>query len=448
MTEHALPAPRRLAVASILSLVTLTGTALAQEPAREPLRLDRWLGTPDYLKVSGSHRTRYESLNGQFRNNTALRNNEDQLFNRSILRVDYSRSEFGGTVEGIDARAFNTKDNSFANTTTVNTLDLLQANASYAFGDGHKVTVGRYTMDIGSRRLSARNKYRNTINSFNGVRWDYKNDDSGYKAGAFWNMPTLRRPSNRAMLVDNEHDFDTQTIDLQFFGAHATTNIDENATLQVYLLGLDDDRGADQQLWTAGLRYYRPSQPGQVFGELEAAYQIGDRGSQDVEAHFLHASVGYTGEGDLQPSVRVAFDLATGNDGESGDYTRFNTLFGARRFEYGPTGIYGAIGRRNIISPEIRFSIRPTDDTWIMVAYRDLRLESGQDSWVEAGDSTGQGRRVGSQTECRLRWDMCKRNVRFETGAAYLAGGRFRETSAAGRRPDTHYFFFETIFTF
>jgi hypothetical protein len=38
--------------------------------------------------------------------------------------------------------------------------------------------------------------------------------------------------------------------------------------------------------------------------------------------------------------------------------------------------------------------------------------------------------------------------MRFETGGAYLAGGRFRETSTSGRSSDTHYFFFETIFTF
>ena len=447
MNQRIVSVSPRLLTAALLSL-TFSPALLAQAPLeKEPLRLDNWIGGPEYLRFSGQHRTRFESLNGQFRN-SGTRNSEDQLFNRSILRVDYTREQWGATLEGLDGRAFGTAADSFANSTTVNTLDVLQATVSYTIAPGNKVTAGRFTMDIGSRRLMARNVYRNTINSFNGVRWDYRNDDNGYEAGAFWSMPTIRRPSDRMMLVDNEHDWDRQSTDYQFFGAHAKKRIDEGSTGQVYLFGLDDSRGGnDDQLWTIGARYHRPSRPGHVFGELEGAYQFGDRGPWDVDAHFVHASVGYTCDCDLQPSVRVALDLATGNDG-SGDYTRFHTLFGARRFEYGPTGIYGAIGRRNIISPEIRFSVRPSDTTWIMVAWRDIQLETGSDDWAEANDGTGQGRSVGQQTECRLRWEPCKSNMRFEVGGAYLAGGRFRDTATTNRSSDTRYFFAETIFTF
>lgn len=433
---------------SALSLGIFAGPALAQDPPKKPIRIDDYIGGPDYLRFSGQHRTRFESLNGQFRTGST-RNTEDQLHNRSILRVDYTRNEWGAVLEGLDGRAFGTHDDSFANTTTVNTLDILQASASYAFGEGHKVTVGRFTMDVGSRRLVARNKYRNTINSFNGVRWDYQNKDDGYEAGAFWTMPTIRRPSDRMMLVDNDHDWDRQSTDYQFFGAHATKRIDEGSTGQVYLFGLDDSRGMnDDKLWTIGGRYYRPATRGNVSGELEAAYQFGDRGPWDVDAHFVHGSVGYTCDCEMEPSVRLAIDVASGNNASSNDYERFNTLFGARRFEYGPTGIYGAIGRRNIISPEIRLSLRPCATTWLMFGFRDIKLHSGSDAWAEAGDGTGEGRSVGQQTECRLRWEPCKSNMRFEVGGAYLAGGRFRETSAAGRSTDTRYFFAETIFTF
>ena len=439
----------RLSLNAAAGLVTfvLTAPLVAQDPPKRPIRINDYLGTPDYLRVSGSHRTRFESLNGQFRANNALRNTEDQVFNRSIIRVDYTRDGWGATVEGLDGRAFGTAANSFANTTTVNTFDVLQANASYRTG-GHKVTIGRYTMDVGSRRLVARNKYRNTINSFGGVRWDYKNSDRGYEAGAFWSMPTIRRPSDRMMLVDNEHDWDRQSTDYQFWGAHATKRIDEGSTGQVYFFGLDDTRGnRDDQIYTVGGRYFRPSRPGHFFGEFEAAHQFGDTGPWNINAQFYHGSVGYTCDCEMQPSVRIACDIATGNDG-GGEFSRFNTLFGARRFEYGPTGIYGAIGRRNIVSPEIRFTIKPTPTTWVMVGWRDIQLETGSDDWVEAGDGSGQGRSVGQQTECRLRWEPCKSNMRFEIGGAYLAGGRFRDTSTANRSSDTRYFFAETIFTF
>lgn len=424
----------------------LASAALAQDPPK-PWRLDSALDTPESLTVSGQYRARFESLNGQFRASPALRNNEDQLASRLDLRIAYEHDHFGATIEGLDGRMYGTENNSFANTTTVNTFDVLQANVSFR-ADGHAITLGRYTMDLGSRRLIARNRFRNTVNSFNGVRWDYADDDSGIEAGAFWNMPTIRRPSARMDLVDNEHDFDKSSSDYQFYGVHALTPVDDNSSIQGYLLARDDTRGAtDEQLWTAGVRYFRPAKRGQFHAEGEVAYQIGDRNGQDVLAWFGHASVGYTCDCDIEPSIRVAIDAATGNDGTN-DYTRFNTLFGARRFEYGPTGIYGAIGRRNLISPEIRVSVRPTKTTWILAAWRDVRLENGNDAWVEAGDNTGQGRHVGNQTEVRLRWEPIKKGLRLETGAAYFAGGRFRETSTAGRSSDSRYFFFESIFTF
>ena len=228
-----------------------------------------------------------------------------------------------------------------------------------------------------------------------------------------------------------------------------TRQIDEHATGQLYALGLNDDRpgAAERELGTVGVRYFRKPRGGHLYGEFEGAYQFGQRNNQDVAAFFFHTSLGYRCDCAMQPTVRVAIDFATG-DRSDDDYNRFDTLFGARRFEYGPTGIYGAIGRRNIISPEVRVSLKPTPSTWVLFAWRDLRLESGSDDWVEARDGTGQGRSIGQQVECRLRWDPCAKNMRFEMGGAYFAGGRFRETSTSGRSSDTRYFFFETIFTF
>lgn len=449
----------RLVATSFLPLLTLTSGLLAQGPAkREPFRLNKLLNGPSSVKFSGSERLRYEGLNGQFRTG-GTRNLEDQLFSRLLLRADYTRGKWGATVEGIDARAWGTKANSFANTTTVSTFDLLQANASYAMAEGHRVTVGRYTMDIGSRRLSARNKYRNTINSFNGARWDFTGKD-GYSAGAFWAMPTSRLPANgnRALLVDNENEGDTQSLDYQFYGLHSTQEVNERTTAQFYALQLSDHRmgSRSRDLTTVGARVNTPAERGKLFGQAEVAYQFGTRESavgtsmqQDVHAYFVHGSIGKTFDHATKPTIRLALDVASGDDTNDGtSYGRFDTLFGARRFEYGPTGIYGAIGRRNIVSPEIRFSFNPCEQTWVLVAARDFRLASQSDGWREAGDTTGTSSDIGQQVECRLRWDVLPKSVRLEGGAAYLSGGQFRQTSTAGRKTDTRYFFFEAIFTF
>lgn len=435
-------------LAGVTALTLSCSPLLAQDPPKKPWRLDEWLRTPDSLRFSGQERIRYEGLDGQYRAGTT-RNTEDQVFSRLLLRADYTRNDWGVTVEGIDARAWGTKANSFANTTTVNTFDVLQANVHWDSGDGHRVTIGRYTMDIGSRRLSARNRYRNTINSFNGVRWDYKGDGD-YEAGAFWNTPTIRRPGSRSLLVDNEHDFDKQSVDFQFYGVHATQKIDERASAQVYLLGLSDHRAGrtSRDLGTAGFRYLVPAAPGKIFGEAEIAYQFGGRGQSDVSAYFAHGSIGKQFDVAMKPKLRFALDVASGNDTNDADWNRFDTLFGARRFEYGPTGIYGTIGRRNIVSPEIRVSFKPAQDVTVMVAARTLRLNSAADGWREAPDTTGTGSDVGDQVECRVRWDVAPKSVRLEGGAVYFSGDTFRQTSTLGRQTDTNYFYFQAIWTF
>ena len=447
MNRPATAAAQLLAAAAALSLCA--PRLLAQEAPQGPFRLDEWLGRPANLRFSGSERIRYEGLDGQFRAGNT-RDVEDQVFSRLLLRADYTRDNWGITVEGIDARAWGTKADSFANTTTVNTFDFLQANLTWQPADGHKLTVGRYTMDIGSRRLSARNRYRNTINSFNGVRWDYEGRD-GFEAGAFWNAPTIRRPGARAQLVDNEHELDTQSTDFTFFGAHATQRVDERASAQVYLLGLSDHRDSQsnsRDLTTAGFRYLLPAAPGRMFGETEVAYQFGGRGTADVSAYFVHGAVGRQFDVAMKPKLSFALDVASGNDDDDPDWNRFDTLFGARRWEYGPTGIYGAIGRRNLVSPEVRVTFQPMDDLTVMLAARSIRLAAAADGWREAGDTTGTGGDVGDQYECRVRWDIAPKSLRLEGGAAYFAGDTFRETSTLGRRTDTSYFYFQTVWTF
>jgi len=440
-------------LAGVTALSLSCSPLLAQDPPKpRPFRLDEWLGTPENFRISGSERIRYEGLDGQFRNfvpGRRTRDVEDQVFSRLLLRGDYTHDQWGATLEGIDARAWGTKDNSFANTTTVNTFDVLQANISWRSDDGHSITLGRYTMDIGSRRLSARNRYRNTINSFNGVRWDYKGED-GFQAGAFWNTPTVRRPLDPRELVDNEHDWDDQTLDFQFYGAHATQKVDDRATLQVYLLGLTDHRVSilSRDLTTAGFRYFVPAAPGELFGEGEFAYQIGSRGQNDVAAYFAHGSIGKQWDCSMKPALRFALDVASGNDTNDPDWNRFDTLFGARRFEYGPTGIYGAIGRRNLVSPEVRITLKPAKNLSVMVAARTMRLASSGDGWREAADSTGTGSDVGEQYECRVRWDALPKSLRLEGGAVYFDGGTFRETSTLGRQNDTNYFYFQAAWTF
>ena len=62
------------------------------------------------IKFSGRHRTRYESLDKQFRaGNRPVA--EDQWFVRTSVRADIDLKEFGGTAEVMDSRAWGNNDN-------------------------------------------------------------------------------------------------------------------------------------------------------------------------------------------------------------------------------------------------------------------------------------------------------------------------------------------------
>ncbi len=57
------------------------------------------------------------------------------------------------------------------------------------------LTLGRFTMDVGSRRLIARANYRSILQSFDGVRGVWTSDGQAEGHGVL-HAPTFRTPSD------------------------------------------------------------------------------------------------------------------------------------------------------------------------------------------------------------------------------------------------------------
>lgn len=433
-------APSRVS-ASALALVVLSLPARAQEP-NKPWRLDEALGGPTWVKFSGRQRTRYETLNKQFRAGNRPED-EDQWFVRTSIRADLDFGAIGGTAELMDSRAWGDNPNRQVSTAFVNTTDFVEANAIYRFdaAPGHtsRLLAGRYTMSLGSRRFVIRNGFRNTVNTFTGVDYLWK-DDADQQVRLFWTMPVRRRPFDAAALRDNEFAWDDQDKDLQFFGAFTSRNIDARTKIEGYVYGLREDApdSANRRLVTPGVRIYRPSKKGDWFGEVEVALQGGtsqaSAGSGVDLSHrawFSRAALGYRWDSRYDWTVQVAHDYATGDEDPNDDENnRFDSLFGAPRFEYCPTGLWGFVQRTNFNTPELRVSFRPTDRSWIMISARDLHLASATDAWAKSrvrDPSGASGNDVGQQYELRARYDFLKKNMFLEVGGAYLVGEGFFE---------------------
>lgn len=442
---------------SLLALLLLPGLALAgpsldapttSSPApapREPWRLADSL--PDLVRVNLDHRTRVEAVSGSFR-----RPGDDLgLFLRTVLGLQIGTPAASLIVEGMDARRYGSGEATANNTGLVNPVDLLMARVRLrgqdVFRDGDRVTVslGRTTLDVGSRRLIARNRYRNTINAFTGAAGKWEGDRA--ELGAFILVPVQRLPDDAAELDANRPQLDREALGTWFFGVagFGSDLLGHGARLDVLGLGLiESDTDAlqtrDRRLGTLSARLYRGSAEGRVHYDVELVGQGGrSRASatatEDLAhlAGFAHLALGYTVPGDLGLRGRLSVDLASGDaDPDDGSNQRFDTLFGARRFAYGPTGIWGAFARSNLISPEVRTGVVPHRRVRAFVAWRPAWLASATDAWVGTPlrDPAGQsGRFLGQQVEGRLRWEALPRNLRLEAGAAALVRGAFARSA-------------------
>lgn len=355
----------------------------------------------------------------------------------------------------------------------VNTVDLLQGYVSGTFadafgaGDRLHVVVGRQTIDLGSRRLVARNIYRNTINAFTGVNGLWTGAD-GRSLRAFAVLPVQRLPGNgdRQALLDGDPRFDQERGGVRFWGlVGGIPGALWGADLEPYYYGLHEQDSqdlatADRHLATFGARLNRAPDRGAVHFELETAWQTGTRSTTaasgapnlDHLAYFHHVSAGYTFDHVTLPRADLVFDMASGDrDPGDGEDNRFDTLFGVPRPDYGPTGIYRAVDRANLVSPGVRLTVRPAPRTEIMLLQRFNYLASDRDAWTNGYvDPSGRsGSHIGDTSELRIRYDLEPGGVRLECGAAYFAAGTFAETAPGAAAPnDAVYGYVQTSFFF
>lgn len=429
--------------------------------------LQQAIGDPDNLKVSGSARIRYEALDNQFR--PGLKDSDSIVLLRTSLTAEYDTGPVRVGAEVMDSRVYSAGPGSSIGTGEVNAVELIQAYVGFdlgkALGSKSETTldVGRFTMDVGSRRLVARNNFRNTTNAFFGFKAQY-NGSGGTYGTAFYTLPLMRLPDDKASLLDNKVERDRQNFDLTFWGVSLGKPVHDGSTVEVYFYGLDENDSPDvatrnRTLYTPGLRLHRKPKRGKFDYEFEGAYQFGHiRASKaasaaklDVSAYFVHATVGYQFAMPGSPRIAFEYDRASG-DGSNGSFGRFDTLYGARRTDFGPTSIYGPLSRANISSAGVRLEVTPEKRWDGLVMYRAAWLESATDSFANTGvrDPSGaSGSFAGHQVEARARYWIVPKLLRVDTGAAVLLTSGFLDRApGANRNGNPLYGYFDLIATF
>ena len=413
---------------------------------------------PERFSLTVAHRARYEFLSDEFRRGTT--GDREIAVLRTLVDGRVRLVDELGPFDGLylggefqDSRAVVNGDTPL-NTTIVNSVELLRAYLELHDDDfmGGKLMAqaGRITMDLGSRRFVSRNRYRNTINGFTGVDLHWESE-SGATLRGFWTMPQRRRSTRQDKLRDNEVQVDKADLDLQFWGVAASANFDGLGKGEVFMLGLHerDEKGRStrrRQLYTPGFRLYRKPATGKFDYTIETAVQVGrsragsSGGRLDHLAHFHHLEIGYRFDAPWSPRLVLQYDYASGDDDPNdSNNNRFDTLFGARRFDYGPTGIYGPIARSNVHTPGLRLQVKPGKRVTSFVALRSFWLADKRDGWTTSRglrDTTGSsGDYLGTQIEIRIRWNVLPGNLKLETGYAHLFDGEFIDNVPQSSKP-------------
>lgn len=442
-----------------LALGALLAGACPLAAHAEAPALQTAIGDPEGFRLSGSIRLRYEALDGQPR--VGLRDEDEQLDLRSTLFAEYDAGVVRIGGELYDSRAWLTEPGSAVSANEINTLELVQAYLAADFddalGEGSKASAqfGRMTLNLGSRRLVAADDYRNTTNGYTGLRADLKTR-GGLTATAIYVLPQIRLPDDLPSVLDQDVRWDRESFDLQLWGGYmARPDTVGGAMLELGYFGLHERDWAghatrNRDLDTFSARAMREPKAGRFDFEVEGIYQTGTirasaapaAATLDVEAWFVHADAGYTLPGTARLRLSVEYDRASG-DGPGPRYGRFDTLFGMRRADLAPAGIYNAIGRANISTPAVRAEIAPHPRWDAFAAYRPMWLASRTDSFSTTGvrDPSGNsGNFAGHQIEARFRYWLVPRFLRAELNALTLLKGRFLETAPnAPQTGDTHY---------
>ncbi len=415
---------------------------------RDALRLPAW------LDLGLEHRTRFETYDHPWRASQLSGRTDSQIQQRNRVRLGLNGKHVKFLFEGQDSRVYLDGAESYVTTAIRDEMDVLQLMASVTVhnvletGLRTDLHVGRLTMDIGRGRLIIRNDYRNTSNAFDGVHWQLGRDKH-WRVRLFLVEPVLRdqvRP-------------DEQSKRSVFWGGYVETAHIPRVRLNAYYFGLNDQRNPDagrhRTYSTFGTRLYDDPKPGRIDYEIESVLQTGKRGHVDHFAHFQHIDIGYTLALPWSPRVLLHYDYASGDrNANDSQHSAFDTLFGARRFDYMPTGNFGPFFRSNFSSPGWRVIVVPCQGCEVQLKHRVWYLATSRGAFGRNGlhDPTGgSGNFLGHDLELRAQWKTTD-NLEFELGYTHWFKGSYldRLPDSAGLPPggnrDSDYFYIQTKF--
>lgn len=393
----------------------------------------------DWLQLGADYRARYEVRHHDYRRDAR---SDDPLLLRTRLYLGIQNliDPLRLGVELQDARVVHS--DAPDNNRDIDEHDLLQAYVEFygrdwlGQGEPLRLQAGRMTFEYLDRRLISRNPWRNTTNSFEGLRLV-----AGSHEGRGWLDLLAVHPVT--IEIDEADDGDE---DRQFYGALGSWNGgSEYATLQPYALLLDENHAgsaSDREIYTWGLRGYRVFASGFDY-DVNLSLQTGNSGGQRHRAEAGSFELGYTWAGAWKPRLSGFVGYASGDEAASdNENNRYNRLFGFGR----PWSANDYQVWENLLTPKLRIELKPGASLQLEGGYGAFWLASDTDSWTNAGrrDRNGHsGAFIGHEVDSRVRW-RANPYLEVVSGYAHFFPGAF--TQNTGPSPQGDFFYLELNF--
>ncbi len=248
------------------------------------------------------------------------------------------------------------------------------------------VKAGRQAFEYMDRRLLARNEWRNTSNTFDGLRATVG------KPSSAWQVDVLALKPVRRLLSGLDRPDDAQWLTGAIVDWRRWSRL---ATLQPYYLRLSQDgaraaTGVTRDIHTVGLRSYGLVGRTGLDWDVNIAGQRGDDGPRDHRATAFVVEGGYSPRHAWRPRLSANYAYATGDRNPvDRSSERFERLFGFAR----PFSASDYIQWENLQAPKLRVELTPTSSLRIDAGLSAYWLASATDRWNVAGlrDPTGTG---------------------------------------------------------
>ena len=448
------------------------GTQKETEPPRYVKQANKtWLkdydafADVDWLDIGLEYRARYESRENDFRR--AKENIDDPILLRTRAYVGLKNilDPFRFAVEVQDSRRNNSDYSRNNDTRDIDRADFLQAYLELYYKDsifgkddlGNSrpfwIRGGRLAWEAVDRRLIARNEWRNTTNTFQGVRANIGEKKNDWQLEVFAVQP-VQRFTTQLDQVDHSQKFYGVVGDWRGLSQYVTFEP------YYFLLKQDGDKvkydsnshlvsasqKVDREIHTAGLRVFGVIPNTQFdydasyikqWGEVQRLVS-GQYIKVDHDAFAYNAEVGYSFKHPWKPRFSVFYGVASGDKttpsgADRTDSTHFDRLFGFAR----PWSNDDYIQMENIRTPKIRLEFEPKvsflDRVQVDTGFSWYRLDEASDRWnagANLQDRTGQsGRDLGKEYDLRVRFPL-NQYASLNLGYAHFWAGDFVKTTS------------------